>query len=40
MIIRIQDRVHLPQGHKFTNTVWLWSTNEYVFFLFWAKVHL
>ena len=32
--------LYLPQGHNFISTVWLWSTDEYVIFLFWAKVHL
>ena len=22
--------VHLPQGHKFTSSVWIWRTDEYV----------
>ena len=25
--------LYLPQGHNFTSTVWLKSTDEYVFFL-------
>ena len=32
--------LYLPQGHNFKSTVWLWSTDEYVFVIFWAKVHL
>jgi len=32
--------VYIPQGHSSISTVWLWSTNEYIFLWFWAKVHL
>ena len=32
--------LYLPQAHNFISTVWLWSTDEYVMFWFWAKVHL
>ena len=31
---------YLPQGHNFISTLWLWSTDEYVNFWFWAEVHL
>ena len=30
----------IPQGRCFIRSLWLCRTEEYVFFLFWAKVHL
>jgi len=36
----IYSCLYIPQRHHFIHTLWLWSTNECVFFLFWAKVHL
>mgnify|MGYP006890319217 CR=1 FL=1 len=32
--------LYLPQGHTFISIVWLGSTDKYVMFLFWVKVHL
>jgi len=32
--------LYIPQGHHFISTLWLWCTDEYMFVLFQAKVHL
>jgi len=31
--------LYIPQGHYFTSTLWLWSTDEYGKFWFWAKCY-
>mgnify|MGYP007091384655 CR=1 FL=1 len=32
--------LYLPQGHSLISTVWLWSTDEYVFLWLRAKGHI
>jgi len=31
--------LYITYGHYFISTLWIWSTDEYVTFCFWAKVH-
>jgi len=40
MITRIKIEFscrYLPQGHHFISVLWLRSTDEYLYFWFWAK---
>ena len=32
--------LYIPQGYSFISILWLWSTDEYVNFWIWMKVHL
>ena len=32
--------LYLPQGHYFLSTLWLWSTDEYVFFLDFERMSI